>query len=155
MKLNSIVAVSNITCIFPLWLSWTNNDILTFNCILFVSLMSFISHLIENHKHGMIGIQGISIQISYFFNRLDVLGCIIVTIRLLYIYFSLYGLIIHPYLLNFWLLFFSGFLLFCNARSEYDKHNVKLQSEYIFFHILWHLGVFIVLYKLLANVIYV
>ena len=63
---------------------------ITFYCILYVSVLSFISHLVENHKHDMPGV-GFPKKFSYIMNRLDVLGCLIVLYRLVDLYITKYG----------------------------------------------------------------
>lgn len=77
--LNYIVALSNLPILCPLKLAIMNGDYWTGASIGFVGSMSFISHLIENHKHGMEGI-GLSKQVSYLLNRFDVLGCVIFSV---------------------------------------------------------------------------
>lgn len=54
--LNLVVALTNITCFYPIYISLFNEDYLTMCCIIFVSFFSFISHLFENYKHGMTGL---------------------------------------------------------------------------------------------------
>src|SRR3989304_7064998 len=91
MLLNLFVALSNFTCVYPIYTSFKSHDYITTMIISFVSLFSFLSHLFENHKHGMKGIIK-SKKISYILNRLDVLGCIFVIIRFGYLYYIKYGL---------------------------------------------------------------
>ena len=92
---NFIVAISNFPAILPIYTSIINNDLTTTVAILFVALASFFSHIVENHKHGMPGI-GYSMQTSYFLNRLDVLGCFFVVLRLSYIFYEKYGISFAP-----------------------------------------------------------
>ena len=57
---NLLVSLTNLTCLLPLYTTIINKDYYTFMSILFVSLASVISHLVENHKHGMPGYIGYS-----------------------------------------------------------------------------------------------
>ena len=135
---NIIVAVSNLPAIYPIYISFKNNDVYTMNCILFVSFASFFSHLIENHKHGMPGI-GYSPYISYVLNRFDVLGCGITMVRLLYLYYCKFGLDIKVLLDNKYILLLAFLML---RISEYDKYNPNLKILYITTHCLWHILIF-------------
>lgn len=67
---NLLVAVTNLPVILPLYYTWINSDFLSFFVITFVGIFSFVSHLAENHKHGMPGLFAISTSTSYVLNRL-------------------------------------------------------------------------------------
>ena len=56
---NVIVALSNYPAILPINTALDNRDFGTFAVINFVATASFISHLFENHKHGMPGVLNI------------------------------------------------------------------------------------------------
>jgi len=150
---NLIVAFSNLPCVYPLYIAYTNNDILTFGAIAFVSTASFVSHLIENHKHGMPGI-GFSENISYIANRFDVLGCIGVISRFAYIFYKKYGFNAEIIKQNYMLVFCASLCMMCLRISEYDKYNPELRTMYISTHTIWHMGIFSVMGKFLSNVIY-
>lgn len=147
MFANIILAVSNFTCLSPLIFSFKNKDFITFGCILFVSLASFSSHLIENHKHGMEGI-GFSKRTSYVLNRLDVFGCLITTSRFLYLYIMKHGITFDKRLLIYL------FPLILLRISEYDKYNVQLKNRYVVCHTLWHFSVFVCMKDFLQTLIY-
>ena len=150
---NIIVALSNVLSFYPIYISYFKRDYITTSLLSFVSTTSFISHLIENHKHGMPGI-GFSKKMSYIMNRFDVLGCIMVSARLLYLYNSKYNFslkIIKNNKFKF-LLMASPFIL--GRISEYDKYNTALKTRYIITHSLWHLSIFVSLGKFLNNFIY-
>lgn len=155
MFANLLVAISNINCIFPLALSFQHKDFYTFLSLLFVSTASFVSHLVENHKHGMLGLPFISQQTSYIWNRFDVLGCIIVFTRFLYLYYGRHGcnleILLHNRLLVIGLMGL-GLILFI---SEYDKYNANLKVLYIITHCIWHLGIFLWLELFLKRIVYV
>lgn len=146
--LNLIVASSNIPAVYPLYVSLLHSDYLTFGAIAFVSTFSFLSHLFENHKHGMNGIKFVttSKSFSYILNRLDVLGCILTAMRYIQIIIELDGLFIdkinkifltQPALLS---MMFTGLTL--NMVSEHDKYNPKLRTFYVITHSFWHLIAF-------------
>lgn len=109
-----------------------------------------ISHIVENHKHGMVGISRIKVSknLSYSLNRLDILGCVLTVLRFGYIYFKLYGLTYQTGMAQ--ILFFTVMFYLLNIISEYDKCNVRLKRCYIFFHSLWHLGIFVFMYFFLC-----
>jgi hypothetical protein len=150
---NIIVAFSNISALLPLYTIGKHNDFLTLTVIMFVFLMSFFSHLIENHKHGMPGI-GFSKRASYYLNRLDVMGCFIVCLRMAYLYYDKYHFDFVPIKENQFLFIFAFILFFILQISEYDKYNVKLKYRYITTHCVWHIGIFIVINFYLNKVIY-
>lgn len=153
---NLIVAISNIPALYPILISFKNKDNITFLCIVYVALASFISHLFENHKHGMHGIGYLNVNqdISYILNRLDVIGCIIVMIRFSYLYYSRYGLLLDPIIEN-GLYFISLICSFgLNKLSEYDKYNPNLKSTYIVTHSIWHISIFYLMGQFLSKFIY-
>ena len=78
---NLFLALTNLPILYPIWRSYQENDLLTFYLLCFLGVASFLSHLVENHKHSMRGI-GFSPRFSYFLNRLDVLGSLLLAARL-------------------------------------------------------------------------
>lgn len=150
---NLLVAVSNFPSIFPMYQAFLRKDYLTTGIISFVAGASFLSHLVENHKHGMPGI-GFSKKISYFLNRLDVIGCFLVGSRFMYMYCQKYGVsfdVINQNKLAFFIcslprIFWQG--------SEYDKYNPNLRNTYIILHSIWHLSIFTSMNYVLTNFLY-
>lgn len=162
---NLIVAVSNYPVIYLFQTTCIHQDIYTAILVSFVGYMSFLSHLYENHKYGM---PGLSLKwlssrptrkISYFLNRCDVIGVIMLCVRLLYLYFNKYGLCFDPLfktinsshdiqfiILNssYDLQFIIGGLLclILNIISNIDKYNPRLKYFYILTHSLWHYSIF-------------
>ncbi len=135
---NILIACSNYPAIKIIQSTQNNNDIITYIILLFTISISFLSHLFENHKHGMSGWY-LSRDWSFFLNRLDLLGVIVTLSRFLYLYYIKYGwdlsvLIPHQYPL---FLTFSGIVF--NIISEYDQQNPELKAIYIIAHIMWHL----------------
>lgn len=122
MMENLIVALSNFTCLDPIWKSYDQgDDIITFCSISFVSLASFVSHLFECHKHGMPGISGFlnaypMEEVSYVLNRFDVLGVFLLFGRMLYLWLvSGLGLSL---ITNHWGLTFQLLCLFCLLQMQ-------------------------------------
>ena len=150
MAENILVALSNLPSLYPIYLSLNHKDYLTTFSLLFVSTFSFLSHLVENHKHGMPGI-GVPRAISHFLNRLDVLGCLFVSSRLAYLYYNKFGFAIgqHKTLLLIHSLPFIPLRI-----SEYDKYNLNLKPMYIVTHSLWHISIFLSLGSFLSKLIY-
>ncbi|AKI80017.1 hypothetical protein QJ850_gp682 [Acanthamoeba polyphaga mimivirus] len=150
---NLIVAISNFPALFPIGLSLLKKDFITFGIITFVSTASFISHLIENHKHGMSGI-GFSQRTSYVWNRLDVLGCVLSIARFSYLYYNIHGLSVVSIVNNKWLfaMIIPAFILL--RVSEYDKYNPNLKTRYIITHCMWHVCIFNLMYYFLKNIVY-
>ena len=142
---NLLVAVSNVTVLWPLLTSWYKRDYLTFGSLLFAGASSFISHLFESHKHGMYGF-GCPHHISYLLNRMDVVGVALTTSRLLYLFGNKYGLDFSTYP---WTLIFKFGLSFClNAISEWDK-TPSTKRIFLLSHIPWHLIIFYLINELL------
>lgn len=149
---NIFMALTNLPIILPLTISFNHNDFTTFSFLLFVGTFSFLSHLVENHKHGMPGI-GFSAKTSYILNRLDVIGCIIMVARFAYILYEKY-VITHSISIPKSLVNLLVTLCAYNIISEYDKYNPKLKKRYIFIHSIWHLGIYIWMYLFLNNFVY-
>lgn len=150
---NILVALSNVPSIFPIYQAHKNNDIVTLSCISFVSVFSFLSHLVENHKHGMPGI-GISPKISYILNRLDVLGCIFAVSRFGKIFLSDLS-ILKSITNDKHIMIGLPLVLASSVISEYDKYNPKLKHRYVLFHCLWHIGIFYQMNRVLSNHVYI
>jgi hypothetical protein len=149
---NLITAITNITCIFPIYRTYKRNDKITALTLSFVTIASIVSHLAENHKHGMIGLFDVSQHTSWLLNRLDVIGSILTIGRLSYLYYIKYGLNIIPNTIQ-WCLMLSP-LIFLRI-SEYDKYNAELRDMYLVTHSIWHLSVFISMDYYLKNFIYI
>ncbi len=151
---NLFMSLNNFLCVLPIWKSWEKGDYITTITISFVSTMSIISHLAENHKHGMPGLLGLSKSASYYANRLDVFGSILTNIRFVWLYYQKYKLSIKPILENKSLLI--AFLLSgaCMKISEYDNQNVSLKPRYLVLHGLWHLSIYPIMHSFLTNLIY-
>lgn len=154
---NLWVALTNLPAVYPIRAAIQHNDAITAWCLMFVSLFSFSSHLVENHKHGMPGI-GVSKYTSWVLNRFDVLGCILVFLRVAWLCWAHHARF--PWLLAYQLVKDWGFLLqiaisFGLSRiSEYDHYNPDLKRFYIVTHSLWHISIFLVINKFLLKYIY-
>ena len=107
----------------------------------FVGSFSFLSHLAENHKHGMPGI-GFSPNVSYILNRFDVLGVVLVALRMIYLYYWKRGISITLFLENPYLTSLLILAVACNLISEHDKYNQELKWRYIVCHSIWHTSIF-------------
>jgi len=150
---NLIVAFSNIPCLWSISQAFRNNDLLTAGIIANVGLASFLSHLVENHKHGMPGI-GFSNKISYYLNRMDVAGCIFVISRLLYLYYHKYGCNLNPIVDDLQLCTLLLVSLHLLRISEFDKYNPELKYIYIATHSFWHISIFTTMNLFLSRFIY-
>lgn len=131
---NLPTTLSNLPIIFPILLAVNAKDFVTAYVISFVMVMSTVSHLVENHKHCMLGINGVSQQTSYLFNRLDVLGCFVVLARFAWLmwYFEFFPGWDEVFIVS------ASFAM--NFISELDKYNPSLKwPHYIPLHSLWHL----------------
>lgn len=157
---NILVASSNWTCVYPILTAIRKGDYWSAGAVSFVSVFSILSHLVENHKHGMVGITGPfgtgsrACAVSYYLNRMDVIGCGLVAMRLGYVYYHKYGFSMLPILNNKLILLYCAALIVCNFISEYDKFNPALQHSYIFFHCIWHVGIFILMNSFMDNILY-
>ena len=154
--LNYITAISNITCYFPIVATYRRKDYLTCGALCFVSAASFVSHLFETHKHDMSGIMPVSKTTSYFLNRIDVLGCSIISIRLLYLFLIKMEnkKIIFQMMKHYKTLLLCSLPLLLLTISETDKLNPRLRTRYVITHSLWHLTVFPAINYLLKKIIY-
>lgn len=143
---NLPTTISNLLMLWPIRLAYRNNDILTVFCISFVMFFSFVSHLVENHKHNMNGI-GVSKKISYLLNRLDVLGCILVISRFLYLMYEYEFDITPDDIFNILI------AVTINIISEIDKNNINFKwKHYIPLHSLWHIMAAKLMYDFLIQI---
>lgn len=151
---NLWMCLNNLPALLPISIASHYNDRITAGCITFVSSMSAISHLLENHKHGMPGFISISKSCSYFFNRLDVLGSIMTITRFMYIYYQKYGMSVDPLIKNKGIVLMALLSMLCNMISEYDNQNVFLKNRYLLLHSIWHITIYPIMYLYLKNIIY-
>lgn len=142
---NVFVALSNFPVVVPLKTCLVRGDTTTALTIGFVGLASFVSHLFENHKHGMPGL-GVSPRTSYYLNRLDVLGCILTVCRFAYVYYHNYGGPIKGVDVFYLTLAFVALRI-----SEYDKYNAGLKWRYVWTHSLWHVSIFLLMDRFLRT----
>lgn len=140
---NVVVALTNLVAYYPIKKAFNKKDFFTGNILLFVFIFSFISHLFESHKHGMIGFH-ISPNISYILNRFDVLGCVMIIIRFLYLLYKQ-----NIQLPSFNVALFGTFSFLCLRISEYDKYNKNYRTMYMITHSIWHITVYLLMEKLL------
>lgn len=148
MLANIFVALTNFPVVLPVITAYEHGDVFTACVIAYVGLASFVSHLAENHKHGMAGI-GFSQRTSYLLNRLDVLGCGLTIMRLGYLYYMRHGVgIVDSRML---ILFVPIVFL---QISEYDKYNPALKNVYILYHSIWHTTVYVSIDVFLRDFIY-
>lgn len=158
-RLNWIVAGSNVSFLHPIYISVINKDYATTAPIVFVTIMSFLSHCVENHKHGMVGaFSNLSENASVALNQLDVAGCVWTFSRFLWLFYKKYidgshGLIT--------LIVSCRFQLACSLASmaigrisEYDKYNPKLRYRYVWTHCVWHWAISASMSYFLQTVIY-
>lgn len=150
---NLWMCFNNLPSIIPLYSAYGHGDMTTFATIGYVSSMSAISHLLENHKHGMPGF--FSNRVSYLFNRLDVLGSILTVLRMGYLYYSRYGLRIDILFQKRGLIALLITSFICLKISKYDNMNIALKNRYLLFHSLWHLSIYPIMGEFLNEVIYV
>jgi hypothetical protein len=150
---NIIMAFTNYTVIYPIYTTFINGDKITAIIFVLMGLASFFSHLVENHKHGMIGI-GFSKYYSYILNRIDVIFCYIVIFRLLYLYCLKNGLDITHLLDNKSKIFYIFISILFLRISEYDKYNKKLKLMYMITHSIWHISIYLHIDFFLKKIIY-
>jgi len=142
MILNTIVAFSNLPAVLPIYSALKKKDFITTSIIIFVATFSTISHLVENHKHGMVEI-GFSTNFSYLTNRLDVIGAILTFGRFFYMFIKKYGFSQKIFTENP-IYMIIQLLLFCLLRiSEFDKYNANLRNMYVVTHCFWHIGIYV------------
>jgi len=146
MHENLPTTLTNLPMLFGVYLAYSNDDLLTALCILFVASASFFSHLIENHKHGMSGYIVVSKRTSYALNRLDVIGCCIVITRYIQLIYQ------YHYVPTFDEVFVTILAFTLNIISERDKYNADLKYFYILIHSIWHLIAAACMYLILKNI---
>lgn len=149
---NVLVALSNFPVLNVISLAYHKNDMITLAVVSYVGLASFLSHLFENHKHGMSGIY-FSSKTSYILNRMDVSGVILTVLRFMYLYYEKYSTDISILFNHQCLVYFALFGLILNIISEYDKYNPDLKWLYIPTHMSWHIIIFICMAEFYDNIL--
>ena len=144
--LNVIVAASNYPVVYPIMESYRKHDLVTSVMLANLAFASTVSHLVESHKHGMIGF-GISKSVSELWNLYDRISSYIAVARLLYLVFSKYS--VTAILTGHKLLLLRLCLSLClGIISEYDKYNKSLRPIYIIAHTLWHITIYMVIFDI-------
>lgn len=132
---NVVTACTNLVAIWPIRNLIRKQDELTASLLIFAAWASFVSHLLESHKHGSIGF-GFPKPWSLRLNYLDRLGCALLIPRVTYIALT--------QMRNKNLCLFLGCASLCfvaNKISEAD-HSPLTQTRYLLFHNFWHAGIF-------------
>lgn len=140
---NLITAITNITCIFPIYRTVIQKDWIMTGILLFVSIASVVLHLAENHKD-------VSTDTSWLLSKFYVAGFIMTIGCLIYLYYMKFDTDLKPMTSNPILLFPLLFL----RISEYGKYNSELQDIYLVTRSIWHLSVFLSIDYYLKNLIY-
>ena len=116
---------------------------------------SAISHLYENHKHGM-GLKEHSRNFSYFLNRMDVVSAIVLFVHI-FLFLSNAFLRGNNLTENFGLVLtticthnqskvlFTLLSFCCNIVSEEITTGEETRTWFILFHGIWHITIFLVL----------
>lgn len=130
------LTVSNVSIIYPLVLTYNNNDTYTFYSLLFLGLFSVLSHCIDTFEGN---------KYFYILNKLDVFGAIIVTLRILFLMnIDMFG--------NDFPSFIFVATVLCGFMGHYNRYRASktiwgnksfYYTHYVFFHSFWHFFVFI------------
>jgi hypothetical protein len=145
---NSLTTLTNITAYYPVITALSLNDKITAYCVMFAAGSSAISHLFESHKHNMWGF-GCPPHVSYVLNRLDVMGVVILVLRVSYLWSKIPGYIklriFTDDIPRVMLLLLS---VLCNLLSERDKGFMY----YLPLHCVWHMSIFLLLNSFLKSI---
>lgn len=151
---NWLMCLTNATCYWPLILTYTKKDWVTFSVILFVYIMTVITDLFETNKHGLQGIIApMNPKINYALSRLNLLGLVFFLCRFMELYAKTYGAsfpcdTMYPNLY----LAFCAFSALCIASE--DRDNPKLKPTYLLFLSVWRLSIYPIMYYFLKKFIY-
>ncbi len=148
---NFILSVSNISFVTPLYSSIRHNDLYTSLLLSLLIITSAFSHLIENHKHKMIGF-GFSTKSSYYANRADVFFSIACLYRMCSMYITKYGFDFTPLIINYTIVIYALCSLIILKISEYN--NTTYKTYYVPMHCMWHLCISYVMHMYLTTLIY-
>lgn len=130
---NWIVASSNAPVIMCIYYAWCNRDFISSMLLAFVGFASFVSHLVENHKHGMPGAIKVSQSASLAWNTLDKIGVFLCVVRGIQLFWN--------HIPSLWLLICMGLSLLLNLISESDK-TPATKTRFIILHCAWHVTIF-------------
>jgi hypothetical protein len=125
---NVALAMTSLMCLWPLQKAYQQGEVVTFQSIGVVGLLSFFSHLLQSHQHNMSGF-GCPEMVSRFLNCADVMSAIWLELRLLWI---LPRKTIRKYAVHL-ILCFSA-----NLFAEYSEST----HEYVILHGYWHIAIF-------------
>jgi hypothetical protein len=156
-KWNLIVALSNITCIFPIINSSPRNGInLLTLLVVHASFWSFISHLYENHKHNM-GLKIHSKEISRTANSLNIMAAQMVLMYMVPMltvrhldwtgtFMTLIQWVVMTPLYIFELNPALFILTLCSAWfGIYAEYFSDTKIKYVITHSIWNFSIFILL----------
>ena len=143
---NLFVALTNFPIVLPLRAALKNRDYVTVFTVGFVGVASFLSHLVENHKHempGFLSLFGIDFPLewSYGLNRCDVLGVILVSLRFGQIYHQRFGWCFRPIIQKGCLVKW----VFAVCLNLFSEHGTELKWVYLITHCAWHFWVFVLM----------
>ena len=157
-RLNLITSLSNITCILPIYEAYSRNAIYLTIIIINSAFWSFVSHLYENHKHGM-GLKIHSKKFSYYTNMLDGISAFILcywmscllfnycmkTIEEIFEYKDEDIIMIFLYILTdkcLLRIFTTILSFFAFSISQIDESK-DTRKIYLIFHSIWHITIFL------------
>lgn len=145
--MNLLTTFTNFTVYYPIRYALLKGDFITASIVGLSGGASMISHLFESHKHNMWGF-GTDSVISYYLNRLDV-GMVSLTLLRCFQLWYQSGLRLSLFQGNHLLIISTICASLCNLISEQDPGY----TFYIPFHCIWHLSIFLILFKYLQIVI--
>lgn len=141
------MGISYLPAIFPILTAGRQHDWLTVGAVSFVTVASFVSNLVENHKDGS------STKVSYW-NRFNVLGRYFVMAQFLYLYYNRHGTSLEPILQQPELIIRVALYLVFLIIMEYDKTDPRFKKMYMALHCAWRIGIFAAMSFFLRKVIY-
>jgi hypothetical protein len=144
---NILTAATNGVAIYPIFLAYKANDMLTVGLIVTAAMASVVSHVLQSHKHGMWGF-GISPMISWYLDKMDVVGAMMLVGRIgvmaYKFYFKEHRSIPRTLVLS--LILSLGSMLI--SESDY---SARTQTRFLICHNIWHVSIFTLLGMFLSN----
>ncbi len=128
---NVLLATSNVIAVYPLKIAYEQNDYISMGCIGFVGAASFVSHLFQSHKQNQIGF-GTSMKMSKWLNAMDLLGCGLMSLRLIYLYWNSKKS----------LSLCAQISLLLSVAVNIIAESCRTKNSFVLAHSCWHLVIF-------------
>ena len=144
------LAMSNVVCVFPSEAASQGGDYEMGRYVIFVAVVSCVSHLVMKHKHGMRGI-AVSIRTSRAWNIVNTIACcgLAVAIVVRFLRVCTWSDVAENKLT--FLLYLVPFVFLWISESDKTPYT---RVRYFVCHLIWHVSIYVVMNDLFRRFLY-